>query len=233
MRFLSRHLRGPFAAAPDPSGSHQFPRCDHVQQYHRRTLICPDPMPSPYGGVGCGHGAAARPGMRDALQWTRWRAPRCRRWAFPPPDAGHDRRDPEERTTAAACPAAAGHVSGQYVAGPRVTVTDEPRLLATVRLHELRAPHVRCRDRSAPDPSSAVLKFGWFEIGALPVEVTDTDQSALGRDDRAEHVDAQLRADLRALAGAAHQSASGFRRPVPGHRPGPWRSLSQPGPDDP
>jgi hypothetical protein len=99
-------------------------------------------MPSPYGEVGGGHGAAARPGMRDVLQWTRAGAHHAvADGRSQPQTLVTTVATPEERTTAAACAAVAGHVSGQYVAGPRVTVTDEPRLLVTVRLHELRAPH--------------------------------------------------------------------------------------------
>ena len=59
-------------------------------------------------------------------------------------------------------------------------MTEEPRLFFTVRLHELEAPHGSLRWAfSSRKPSSAVLEFGWFEMSALPVEVTDTDQSAL------------------------------------------------------
>lgn len=83
--------------------------------------------------VGCGHGAAAKPCMRDVQQWTRAGAHHAvADGRSHPQTLVTTVVTPEERTTAAACAAAAGHVSGQYVAGPRVTVTEDVPALAGV-----------------------------------------------------------------------------------------------------
>ena len=68
----------------------------------------------------------------------------------------------------------------QYLAGPRVTVTDDPRLSVTVRLHELMVPHGSATERlSSRKPSFAVPRFGWAGMIRLPVEVTYTEYGAL------------------------------------------------------
>ena len=63
----------------------------------------------------------------------------------------------------------------QYLAGGRVTVTEDPRLSVTVRLHELRVPHgSRTAAVSATKPSSEAL-FDRAGMITWPVEVTDTE----------------------------------------------------------
>jgi hypothetical protein len=60
-----------------------------------------------------------------------------------------------------------------------ITVPKNPRLLVTVRLHEV-LPHGSLMWSFTPKPPLFdVTAFGWFEKITLPVEVTDADQSKL------------------------------------------------------